>query len=564
MFFWFNYFYHLKIHMKKTILSLLFLCVFTSALFGQNQLTESQKLAATAKIWGFLKYYHPEVAKGNYNWDEQLFEVLPKVRSATNNKELSEIYINWIESLGEIKACKNCDAEKGIKYFYKNLDLNWITDKQLFTDELTEKLNYIKQNRHQGKKHYVAYYKGQPKGIYFKNELDYKAFDWQDENLRILSLFRYWNVVEYFFPAKYQTDTNWDTILTKMIPKFLNPKSETDFHLAMLELIVSCDDSHATFFNKETYAFFGRYYLPVDFKIIDSKAIITGFYNDSLAILNDLQIGDIITKASGKEISTILEEQEKYINASNISRKRFNASYYTLNGTTDSVKIEIIRNGKTSIKSIKRYPFNDFNHEVIVESESYKILESNIGYINIGLVKEVNEVPEIMETLKNTKAIIFDIRNHEPMDPYYFANYITSKERDFYKATYADLDYPGRFIWTKPYKIGNDKLKYHGKVILLVDENSQSQREFTAMCLQVGDNVTTIGSQTSGADGNVVIFNMVGGFKTQITGVGIFYPDGSETQRTGVKIDIEVKPTIKGLIEGKDEILEKAIQFVNE
>ncbi|MDC0008380.1 S41 family peptidase, partial [bacterium] len=94
--------------------------------------------------------------------------------------------------------------------------------------------------------------------------------------------------------------------------------------------------------------------------------------------------------------------------------------------------------------------------------------------------------------------------------------------------------------------------------------NCQSQREFTAMCLQTGDNVTTIGSQTSGADGNVVIFNMLGGYKTQISGVGIFYPDGTETQRIGVKIDIDVKPTIEGLVKGKDEILERAIEFVSE
>lgn len=145
-----------------------------------------------------------------------------------------------------------------------------------------------------------------------------------------------------------------------------------------------------------------------------------------------------------------------------------------------------------------------------------------------------------------------------------FTNYITSQKRGFYKALEPDLDYPGRYIWTNTYQSGNNKLKYTGKVILLVDENCQSQREFTAMCLQVGDNVTTIGGQTSGANGNVVIFNMVGGYKTQMSGAGIFYPDGTEAQRKGVKIDIEEKPTIEGVSEGKDEILDRAIEFINE
>ncbi|MEO9891691.1 S41 family peptidase [Aurantibacter sp.] len=550
--------------MKKTLLSLLFIFVFAPTIFAQNELTQTQKLSATAKVWGFLKYYHPKVAEGTYNWDKELFKVLPKVKTATNNKELSKVYIDWIESLGEIKPCKKCDTEKDIQYFDKNFDLNWINNKQIFTTELSEKLKYVELNRHQGEKHYVAYYKKKPKAIYIDNELDYKGFDWQDENFRILALFRYWNIVEYFFPAKYQTDTNWDVILTKMIPKFLNPKTELDLHLAMLELIVSCDDSHATYFNEKTYSFFGRYYLPVNFKVINEKAIITSFYNDSLARLNDLQIGDIITKVNDKKIATILKEQEKYINASNISRKKFNASYYTLNGTTDSVKIEITRNGKTSLKSIKRYLFKDFKYKAESKSDKYKILENNIGYINIGKVKEVKEIPKIMETLKNTKAIIFDIRKYKTFTPHYFANYITSQKKDFYKAIVTDLDYPGRYIWSETFKSGNDRLKYIEKVILLVDESCQSQLEFTAMCLQTGDNVTTIGSQTSGANGNVVLFNMVGGYKTQISGVGIFYPDGTEAQRKGVKIDIIVNPTIEGVIAGKDQILERAIEFVNE
>jgi hypothetical protein len=31
-----------------------------------------------------------------------------------------------------------------------------------------------------------------------------------------------------------------------------------------------------------------------------------------------------------------------------------------------------------------------------------------------------------------------------------------------------------------------------------------------------------------------------------------------------IKIDIEVKPTIDGIIKGKDEVLERAIEFANE
>ncbi|MRI01137.1 hypothetical protein GH721_11405 [Kriegella sp. EG-1] len=547
--------------MKNLLLTIVLTISFFHSNFAQNKLSETEKFATTAKIWGFLKYYHPNVANGEYNWDEQLFKVLPKVKSASNPNELSLIYLDWINSLGKIEKCKKCGSQRSVQYFDKNFNLSWINTSRLINPELSEKLNYIEKNRHQGKKKYVAYYSGKPKMTHITNEKDHIGFNWQDVKFRLLSLFRYWNIVEYFFPSKYQIDTEWDEVLKKMIPKFLNANSETDFHLSMNELAVSIDDSHVRLNTNKTYLYFGHFYLPVQFKLIDNKAIITGIYNDSLAKLNDLKIGDIITKANGKTIESIFNEEEKYISGSNISRKKFNASYYLLNGPTDSIRIEILRKGKATTKSVKRYLFKDFKYKKNEITETYKILDGNIGYINIGAIKNI---PETMKALEKTKAIIFDIRKTTQFTPWNFTNYITSQSRDFYKGLYPDLNYPGKFLWTKPYKSGNKKLKYKGKVILLVDESCQSQKEFTAMCLQVGDNVTTIGRQTSGADGNVVPFNMVGGYKTQITGVGIFYPNGIATQRKGVKIDVEVKSTIAGVTTGKDEILEKAIQYINE
>jgi len=429
--------------MKKIILCLICSIIFTHSIFAQNELTETDKLAATAKIWGFLKYYHPQVAAGNYNWDEKLFKIIPKAKKARNSKELSKIYLDLIESLGEIESCKKCKPKNNVQYFDKNFDLTWLSNEQLFTTKLSDQLKYIQENRHQGEKKYVSYYSRNLKIADFTNEIEYDGFNWKDENLRLLSLFRYWNMVEYFFPAKYQTDTNWNTVLNQMIPKFLYPKSETDFHLAMSELAVSIDDSHVKLNTDKTYLYFGHYYFPVTFKVIDNKALVTGIYNDSLAMINDLKIGDIITKADDQTIETIFKNEEKYISGSNISRKKLNASFYVLNGTTDSLKVEITRDDKTTTKFIKRYLYQDFKYKNKDKFETYKILEGNIGYVNIG---KVDDFSETMKALITTKAIIFDIRKSTSRTPHKITNYITSKKREFYKAIVPDLNYPGRYL----------------------------------------------------------------------------------------------------------------------
>jgi C-terminal processing protease CtpA/Prc len=48
-----------------------------------------------------------------------------------------------------------------------------------------------------------------------------------------------------------------------------------------------------------------------------------------------------------------------------------------------------------------------------------------------------------------------------------------------------------------------------------------------------------------------------------ISGIGIYYPDGTETQRIGIVPDVVVKPTIEGIKKNRDEVLEKAIELIN-
>ncbi|MCO7319632.1 hypothetical protein OKE80_09880 [Riemerella anatipestifer] len=184
--------------MKKLILLFLIL-IFGNLVHAQEKLTRIEKLATTSKVWGFLKYYHPQVAKGNYNWDEQLFEILPKIEKATTKNDLSKIYLDWISSLGSIEECKKCNRKSTNLYFNKNFSLSWIDNNKFFTYELSEKLKFIENNRHQGESYYVKYENKKNGNLNFTNELIYSGLDWNNQNLRLLTLFRYWNIIEYFF-----------------------------------------------------------------------------------------------------------------------------------------------------------------------------------------------------------------------------------------------------------------------------------------------------------------------------------------------------------------------------
>ncbi|MFB3387056.1 S41 family peptidase [Flavobacterium sp. LAR06] len=518
-----------------------------------------EKLSSLCKIWGFLKYYHPSVAKGTYNWDEQLIQLFPQVAEAKNQNELSNVYLKWIENLGEVKPCKSCINSSKEEYFDKNLDFSWLDNKNLFSEELSKKLKYIQNNRFQGENYYVT--AGKSGNIQVKNELKYDNFNFPEQNYRLLSLFRYWNVVEYFYPYKYQTDENWNEVLKEMIPKFLNAGNEIQYHLAMLETVIKLDDSHANFYTVKIHDFFGRKYIPAYFNIIENKATITGFYNDSLARMNDLRIGDVIDKADGKDVDKIVIERKKYVSGSNSRTKAKNYDFFVLNGSADSLKLTVNRGGREIEKKVGRFDDKYFKNNTTMNGVKYRLLDHNIGYADMNFL-QMADVDQMMLDFKSTKAIIIDYRKGMNFKPYLIARRLIQSEKAFARLIEPDLSYPGRFVWLKPETITPIKNKYYsGKIIVLVNENTQSASEYAAMILQTGDNVTTIGSTTAGADGDVSNVEFVG-FRSFISGLGVFYPDGSETQRKGVKVDLDVYPTVKGLQEGKDEVLDSAVDFL--
>ena len=82
------------------------------------------------------------------------------------------------------------------------------------------------------------------------------------------------------------------------------------------------------------------------------------------------------------------------------------------------------------------------------------------------------------------------------------------------------------------------------------------------MAFRSAPKAIVVGSTTAGADGNVSGIPLPGGSRTMISGIGVFYPNKSPTQRIGIIPNIEVKPTVAGIREGRDEVLEEALRQI--
>ncbi|UKT65611.1 S41 family peptidase [Pedobacter mucosus] len=548
--------------MKKTIL-LTTLLSFIIANSVVAHAKETNQIATFIKIWGFLKYHHPTVAKGKIDWDKEFTNGVNEVKISRSKEAINLYYTTWINGLGKLEKCKACRI-KDVSEDKFNVNMNWLKDSTSLSPELIDKLMNIQANRNQNRNYYVNQVEGVG-NTEFKNEKAYPDSIYPSKELRLLTLARYWKIVEYFYPYRYKTNQNWDAVLVEMIPKFESAADTTDYHLTILELTAKVNDSHAKFSTRNTNEYFGFKWVPFSFKIIGDKAVVTGFYNDSLCRKNDIRIGDTFMKIDGLPIATIVKKNSKYVGASNESVKLRDMYNILFNGNSETVETEFDRNGVVGKKNIDRVAYDKLNYKWNSSNikDTVKILEGNVGYINLGNLQR-NQVASTLAKVKNTNAIIFDIRNYPNQTMYLLADFLNVDRKAFVKTSIPNINHPGTFNFSKDLYCGQKNANYYsGKVVLLCNETTQSHAEFTMMALQTAPNVRIVGSQTSGADGNTSLITLPGGFKTWITGIGIYYPDGKETQRIGIVPDVKVTPTISGIRLAKDEVLEMAIQTIN-
>ena len=523
---------------------------------NKNQVENLKKLC---KVWGLVKYYHPKVVSGSVNWDYELFRITPDILASKNSNDTDKILYDWIMKLGKVK--ENAENDKDKEVMLKR-DLAWIKDEKYIDKNLGDLLIKISNtNISKRAKSYVSYSKDSPFSD-FKNEKAYNNMKYDDSGYKLLSLFRYWNIIEYYYPYKDIIEENWDSVLTEFIPKFIETKDELEYKLAVEGLATKIHDPHAMVSdtNGTLDKYRGDKYAPIEFGLIENQIVIKNVlpkYEKECK----LKKGDIVLKINDKDIFEVIKEKSKYASLSKKSAIVNRLQYELFATSKDSMNLTIKRDDNKITQNVKCYPdINMFD----IDEDSHKLIDKNIGYINPGELEE-GEIDKIMDKFMDTKGIIVDLRYY-PSDfiVYSLGKYLMPKEVTFAKTSVPNQSVPGEFILYEDLKVGSDNKNYYkGKVMILMNERSQSQSEFTVMSLRNAPNAKVIGSDSIGTDGNVASFSLPGGVNTLITGVGIYNPDKSQTQRIGIKPDIYIEPTIQGIKEGRDELLEKAIEIIN-
>lgn len=445
--------------------------------------------------------------------------------------------------------------------------LGWLTDQRVVSSELSTQLAFLRDNRTQEPASSV-HLGAAGQTLYSEDvgaPLTYPAL-----SERLLALYRYWNIIEYFFPYKYAIGEPWERILAEFIPRFWTATDAPTYHLTVLALIARLHDTHAILFTDPILEkYWGAYQVPVRLVFVGAQPVVAEVYQVAGPAF-PLQRGDVLTQVGGQSVARWVATHQALIPASNLASQRRNMATLLLRGDTTHIQVRLQRDRQSVTVTVPQLRIKRGwlrpPSPTLDTARCYHFVQPDIGYLTLATL-ERSQLPTIMQAFRHTKGLIIDLRNYPHQFVVYdLARYFVTQPTPFVRVSAPDLTYPGQFLEKAPLLVrpGGVLPPYQGQVLVLVNEQTQSQAEFTAMALRCAPKTRLLGSTTAGADGNVSdeIF-LPGSLATRITGLGIYYPDGRETQRLGLVPDIVVSPTLAGLTAGRDELLEQAVNVLN-
>ncbi len=479
----------------------------------------------------------------------------------------------WVASLDNIKLSTECGEPT--REVAESRPTEWITDPNLVGQQLSRRLQKVNSIQSTGvDQHYVSLRAGVG-NPFFQNEPYYRDVENLDWRYRVLALYRFWNIVEYWSPYRSLISSNFDDVLREFVTTLYSADEPNEYALALMMLTATVEDAHTNLWSAieerppsgTAIASFSIRFVQGHPIVWRKLAIDPSADSDASTILDELKIGDIIHAINGESIDELVGAWTPYYGVSNDATLFREIARNLLRGAEGQFDLDVERNGRRLRVSANRIDAAHVDLSTTrahdVEGEAFQHLENGISYVKLSTIT-ASDVARFNEHIEGSHALIVDIRGYPKTGVVFsIGQHLVNESTSFARFTGADLSRPGSFYWSEPASITPKEPYFDGLVVILVDETTQSAAEYTAMAFRASPRSVVIGSQTAGADGNVSHIPLPGGHRTMISGIGVFYPDKRPTQKIGIVPDVEVRPTIKGIRAGRDEVLEAAVEYIH-
>jgi C-terminal processing protease CtpA/Prc len=383
-----------------------------------------------------------------------------------------------------------------------------------------------------------------------------------DRITRLADVVLAWNVFQHFYPYFDAIQADWPGELRRALSTAATDADQMAFLTTMRRMVAALHDGHGSV----SGTFQGAWgHLPLLWDWVEDQLVVTQV---APADAGGLRPGDVVLSMNGRPAREALASAEELISGATPQWRRWIAlGKLAQGGPDEAVRIEARHRDGTAVTVSLTHSSVPYGPGSLEETRPGKISEPKPGilYVNLDQVTE-DDFKGALDRLAAAKGVIFDLRGYPSHISPVVLNHLTDKP-----ITSAYWNVP---MVTRPDRQGWDwdvsgwfeqpaapRLK--GKIAFITDGRAISYAESYMGIVEAYHLGEIVGGPTAGTNGNVNPFVLPGGYRVVWTGMKVTKHDGSRHHGVGIQPTVPASRTIQGVAEGRDELLEKAIEVVS-
>ncbi|MCI0710359.1 MAG: S41 family peptidase [Chloroflexi bacterium] len=588
--------------LRATIISLIILGLVLGVTFSPNSIQaqsdshslneqELANLTAFAQLYGYVRFFHPADETIEADWDKFALDGAAAVLQAESAEELVEV-------LQSIFA----PVAPTVQIFLTT------DDPPPLPESLTQPDSYVMWQVHrgfglgvrgEGDQIYNSFRRIQevadvefgvdasdpadppiydldagvsarvPRSLYTfqSNALDHYqgekpdiAFETKTE--RVGTIIIAWSILEHFYPYWEVVDTDWDAVLETSLKDAASASSINEMQTIFQRLISELHDGHG-----QAWFMVGDNPLPfAPFTL----TYIDGNYVVAASASNDVPVGSQIIAINDQLIEDIMSNIYPLFSAST-EQYLHSWDWIAFNGTatyTETLTIQLRPlDGRGQQVVVPRELTGVELQELVLSSRPEPVIELEEGVWYIDLTRFDNIAFNLNRgELAQAEGIIFDMRGYPAGVPPSLLGHLTDSEIStaqflvpyITQPHFQNVEYTDE-SWT----IQPGFPRFTDNVVFITDGSAISYAETLMGIVEYYEFGEIVGIPTAGTNGNVVQYELPGGFNIRWTGLRVLKHDGSQHHGVGIQPTIPVTQTVEDLVNGEDTMLNRALEVIH-
>jgi len=384
------------------------------------------------------------------------------------------------------------------------------------------------------------------------------AWTGDDRATRLADVVLAWNVFQHFYPYFDVIDTDWRAVLPKTLRRAALDEDARAFLDTLRRMVARLHDGHAHVIHPSDHDGWRPAFV---WDWIEGALVVT-YVEPDAEVPKTIVPGTVVRRIDGQPVGDRLRECEELISGSP-QWVRWRARLALAAGPKDSlIELDVqTPDGRERTLRVRRTrPLGALREP---RPEPIAEVRPGVWYVDIDRIEQ-EEFDAALDDLAAARGVVFDLRGYPRyINMMRLLGHLTDERVRSAEWNIPLVTRPDRVdmtFRTSHWFVPPRKPRLRGRIAFVTDARAISAAETLLGIVEHYRLAQIVGAPTAGTNGNVNAILLPGGYRITWTGMKVLKQDGSQHHQIGIRPTVPVRRTRAGVTQGRDELLEKAIE----